>query len=121
MAAKRKSSYSKKKLGLKARAKREPCNKYERDFLRFHCANLHVYELFKKFTFQKVRQGHQHLGALTVLHRIRWETGAVTNDPDFKINNNHAAYYARLFRDDYPEHREFFRTRRVNNTVKDSI
>jgi hypothetical protein len=62
---------------------------------------------------QKIRQGHRHLGALTVLHRIRWETGTATTDPDFKINNNHAAYYARLFMADHPTHRGFFRTRRV--------
>jgi hypothetical protein len=36
-----------------------------------------------------------------------------TADEDFKINNNHRAYYARLWMREHPQYDGFFRTRRV--------
>jgi hypothetical protein len=45
------------------------------------------------------------------VNRIRWETTVETLGGDFKISNNFIAYYSRLFMDEHPEYRGFFRTK----------
>jgi len=80
-------------------------------WLEWHRANPHVYELFKSFTFQAIDRGHKRLSAWLVVNRIRWETAVETNGEDFKISNNFIAYYARLFMEEHPRYRGFFRTK----------
>jgi len=80
-------------------------------WLEWHRDNPHVYELFKEFTFQAIDRGHKRLSAWLVVNRIRWETAVETNGGDFKISNDFIAYYSRLFMDEHPEFRGFFRTK----------
>jgi hypothetical protein len=80
-------------------------------WLDWHGANPHVYDLFKRFTFEAIDRGHRKLSAWLIVNRIRWETTVETNGGDFKISNNFIAYYARLFMDEHPEYRGFFRTK----------
>jgi hypothetical protein len=80
-------------------------------WLEWHRDNPHVYELFKAFTFQAIDRGHKRLSAWLVVNRIRWETAVETNGGDFKISNDFIAYYARLFMEEHPEFRGFFRTK----------
>jgi hypothetical protein len=40
--------------------------------------------------------GHEILGMQALLERIRWVFGVETPDVEFKINNDYAAFYARL-------------------------
>lgn len=82
-------------------------------WLEWHRANPHVYELFKEFTFQAIHRGHKRLSAWLVVNRIRWETAVETIGGDFKISNCFIAYYSRLFMEEYPEHRGFFRIKRL--------
>jgi hypothetical protein len=44
---------------------------------------------------------------------FRWEVLVSTNDPEFKINNNYAPYYARLIMQEHPEFGEIFETREI--------
>lgn len=63
----------------------------------FHTENPRVYTLLVVLARQWVATTGRHkigIGALT--ERVRWEIAITTNDPDFKINNNFRAYYARL-------------------------
>ncbi len=84
----------------------------------FHRANPHVYAMFKRFTFEVLRR-HTHYSARAVVHRMRWHTSIeVVNDDEFKINNNHTPYYARLFMKDFPLHEGFFRTRETKSAVR---
>lgn len=94
--------------------------KNKRKFQEFHKDNPHVYTLFKKFAFQVINRGFDHFGTNCIIERIRWETAIKTSDLDFKINNNHAPYYARLFEKDYPEHKDFFRKRQVEGELDPS-
>lgn len=80
-------------------------------WLEWHRSNPQVYELFKEFTFQATRRGHRRLSAWLVVNRIRWETAVETSGGDFKISNDFIAYYARLFMDENPDFRGFFRTK----------
>lgn len=80
----------------------------------FHTQNPHVYELFKQFTFQVIDAGFENYSVNAIFERIRWHTDIETRGSSFKLNNNHRAYYARLFHHDHPEHDGFFRTRYVS-------
>lgn len=83
-------------------------------FVDFHQANLGVWSLFRQYTFELIRAGRRHYSARAVLHRIRWHADIETTTGDgFKINNNHSAYYARMFMEFYPEHDGFFHVREV--------
>lgn len=91
----------------------QPATRLEAAFWVFHEANPGVYRLFCRFTREAIERGRRHFSVCMVIERIRWETMIVTADADFKINNNHRAYYARLWMREHPEHDGFFRTRRV--------
>ena len=82
-------------------------------FEKFHADNPHVYKLVKRFTFQAIERGFQHYSIQSIFERIRWHADIETDDPEFKLNNNHRPYYARLFMEDFPKHEDFFRTREV--------
>ena len=80
-------------------------------FNDWHRDNPEVYELFKKFTFEAINRGHQHLSAWLIVGRIRWETSVVTHGDDYKISNDFIALYSRKFMRDHPEHDGFFKTK----------
>ena len=86
---------------------------HKQEWWEFHKGNPKVYQLFKRFAFEAIAAGCQNFGTNAIIERIRWETQVVTSDVDFKINNNHAPYYARLFMHDHPHHDNFFRTRQL--------
>lgn len=118
MTARRKSSYKKKRSKARARPSR---SELERAFSRFHAANPAVYKLFKKYALQATRAGRKNFGVAMIWERMRWHTMVETQGDAYRLNNNHRAYYARMFMSDYPAHREFFRTRRVKHEARDSI
>ena len=76
---------------------------------KFHKEHPEVWDLFCKFAFEKIKQGHNYYGAKSVMERVRWETSAGGKSP--KINNNYVAFYSRRFSENPPEYSEFFRTR----------
>ena len=90
-----------------------PINKLEGEWREFHAKHPEVYELVKMYTYELLASGFQHYGLMSVIQRIRWHTDIETTGSTFKINNNHAPYYARLFHADHPKHDGFFRTRTV--------
>ncbi len=82
------------------------------DFRDFDRANPKVWEMFVEFSLEAIRAGRKVLGAKMIAERIRWEVYVKTTTEDFKINNNHTAFYARKFMRTYPAHGEIFRTRK---------
>ncbi len=80
-------------------------------FLEFDAKNPVVYKLFDKYACEAVQSGRKHIGANMVIERIRWYTSIETTDKQYKINNNHAPYYARQWMARNPKHKGFFRTR----------
>lgn len=87
------------------------------EFDKFHNENPRVYQLFERFTLEAISRGHGHYSADAIMHRVRWETSISTTDPEFKINNNHVAFYARMFMDNNPERVGFFETRQRKNSL----
>jgi hypothetical protein len=82
----------------------------KKKFREFHDNNPRVWELLQRFTFEVINNGFKNYSVKAVFERIRWHTDVETSDPEFKLSNNHTAYYSRMFMDKYPEHEGFFRT-----------
>lgn len=66
-------------------------------FEQFHTENPRVYTTLVRLAREWInRTGRQKLGIKTLYERARWEIALATSDPDYKLNNNFTAYYARL-------------------------
>ena len=88
----------------------------QRKFEDFHESNPKVWELFKMFSFDVIRTGRKHYSVNAVFERIRWHTDIETKSKDsFKLSNNHRAYYARMFNEQFPEYPQFFKTKRLRS------
>lgn len=73
-------------------------------FEEFHVENPRVYETLVRLARQWVqRTGRHKLGIGALYERARWEIALATSDPEFKINNNFRAFYARLIMRDHPD------------------
>lgn len=81
-------------------------------FQKFDSENPGVYFLFKRFANDLINLGRKKLSAALIVERIRWEVNISTKSDDvFKLSNNHTAFYARKFMNDFPGHGDIFRTR----------
>lgn len=78
---------------------------------RFHTDNPHVYATFSRFTTEAIARGRTSFGARMVWERMRWFSMFETTDPDWKLNNDYAPFYARLFLADHPQHSGLFELR----------
>lgn len=66
-------------------------------FWRFHRDNPLVYGMLKKLaTMWVARHAGRRLGVQMLIERARWEHQFTTTDPEWKLNNSYAAFYARL-------------------------
>lgn len=81
----------------------------------FHEKNPHVYELIKKFTYEVIKAGRRSYSINAIFERVRWHTNIETSGAEFKISNNHRAYYARLFLKEHPEYPNFFKTKELRS------
>ncbi len=77
-----------------------------REFLQFHNENPHIYGQYKAETMKILSTGRevQSFSLITECHR---------SEKRFKISNNHTAYYARLFIEEFPQYKAFFKLRPV--------
>tara|TARA_R100001086_G_C11727699_1_gene228762 strand:+ start:313 stop:678 length:366 start_codon:yes stop_codon:yes gene_type:complete len=80
---------------------------------RFHDEHPEVWDLFVRFTLEKINREFSHYSARGIFHRIRWETDDPSYEKglEFKLNDHHSPFYARRFHKMYPKHEGFFRTR----------
>ena len=73
------------------------CSDTAARFEEFHADNPRVYGVLVNLARQWVaRTGRGKLGIGALYERARWEIALATADPDYKLNNNFRAYYARL-------------------------
>lgn len=66
-------------------------------FVRFHEDNPHVYCALRRLAREWINHtGRRKLGIGALFERARWDIAIATNDPEFRLNNNHRSFYARL-------------------------
>ncbi len=92
---------------------REPT--IEDRFLMFHRANPDVYRRLRDMARQLKAKNRKHYGIKSLVEVLRWEHDISTTDVDFKINNNHAPYYARMIMDRCDDLKGFFSVRELTS------
>lgn len=76
------------------------------DFLAFHNRNPHVYDLLKESILASIAEGFVDDSIARHIEYVR-KVLRIT------ICSNHRAYYARIFIEEYPQHRDYFKLRPV--------
>jgi hypothetical protein len=88
-----------------------------KNFKQYHQENPAIYEAFKLITFNLIEKGRTYYGAKGIIEVIRYNTIVSANgyplENEFKVNNNFAPDYARLFTKEYPIYSNFFKTRQL--------
>ena len=86
-------------------------NLYE-EWKAYHKANPEVYDLICRFAAEAINRGHREYAIATIWERIRWHIDIELNvgGEEFKLPNNHRAYYARYWLEQHPQYPDFFRT-----------
>lgn len=89
-------------------------SRLEMNFWTFHRANPWVYDELVKASRQWKTWGGKKVGMQLLFERVRWVHARDTQRvDDFKINNNHAAYYSRLIMLQEPDLADFYEVRRL--------
>lgn len=81
-------------------------------FLEFHNSNCHVYVALRKLALDLVDRGHSRIAIAQLFEVLRWQHAMRTTDPDFKLNNDFRAPYARMLAANEPLLANVFETRR---------
>ncbi len=80
-----------------------PQSKLEASFWEFHRANPEVYSVIVRLAKEWRNNGGRRIGMKALFERARWEISMWTNGDEFKLNNNHTAFYARMLMENEPE------------------
>jgi hypothetical protein len=82
----------------------------ESEMFDYHRDNPHIYRYVDQFAQEAIRAGYKKFAIATIWEKIRWEIRIKTLDANFKLPNNHRAYYARLWMRNNPAYPDFFET-----------
>ena len=99
----------------------QPNGKYTDEAFKIYMEkHPQIYRLFIKYAFQ-IAQKRKYYSAKAIFHRIRWESAVSGADEEneFKISDGCISHYARQFMKDYPQYRNFFKTRNRRVTYHD--
>lgn len=80
-----------------------PQSKLEASFWEFHLANPEVYSTLVRLAESARRCGVRKIGIGALFERLRWEMALQTDGGEFKLNNNHRAFYARMLMENEPQ------------------
>ena len=90
----------------------QPMGKLETEFWIFHRTNPHVYALFEAYALDQLYEGRKRGSINEIFEKVRAQLKIQTTDKQFKLNNNHRSFYARLLMDLRPELDGFFQLRK---------
>lgn len=80
-------------------------------FKEFHLQHPEVWVSFERIALQAANK-KARFGAGAIAEILRWESFISGADFDgYKINHNYKAFYARMFAEQHPHHKNFFRYR----------
>jgi hypothetical protein len=87
----------------------------DREFREFHERNPRVYATLVRLAREARARGKQRIGAKMLWERMRWELTLETDDPAFKLNNNHCSRFSRLLMQQEPDLAGIFETRELRS------
>ena len=79
----------------------------------WHKENPDVWKYFERFSLEAVGSGRKKVSHWLIINRIRWEVTIITTGSEFKISNDHIAFYARLWKAKYPQYKDLFNTKKM--------
>lgn len=86
-------------------------------FEAFHTANPEVFELFTKFAKEVRSTGRTRYSADAIIQRVRWHCNfEVHSDGEFRIDDHHTAYFARLLIATDLSFKGFFQTKTLRSS-----
>ena len=88
----------------------------KRAFLIHHARNPGMYELFDRFTWNRIHRGFfRRYSSDAILHQIRWHTEMPNPAPgdEFKCNDHWTAHYSRMWTLKHPMYFDFFEKRHI--------
>ena len=74
------------------------------DFRYWLRDNVHVWSAFVREAQRVIDKGFRHYSARTIIHVLRHHSALEEKGGEYKVNNNHSPYLARLFDLVYPAH-----------------
>lgn len=93
--------------------------KFPDDFLDWLPDNMHVFEAFSLEATKVLAKGITHYSAYTIVEFLRHHSAVRGSLGEWKINNNHRPYLARLFDLVYPERSGLFEYRVTKKVYTD--
>jgi hypothetical protein len=78
-------------------------NLFTQQFIDWLPDNLHIFKAFTREAIKVHEKGFKHYSARTIIHFLRHHSALTENNGEWKINNNHSPYLARLFDLMYPD------------------
>ena len=82
----------------------KPFSQYDKD-------HPEIWKEFKKTTLKAIKKGFKNYSSKSIFEIIRWHRSGDLKPDGFKVNNNYTADYARKFANEFPQYKDFFRTR----------
>jgi len=79
----------------------------------WHKDNPHVWEMFCKLADKVRATGAKKTGAWLIIGRMRWDHFFETEGAEFKLPNDHIAFYARAYMASKPERSGLFKIKRM--------
>jgi hypothetical protein len=93
--------------------KEKPFAVRRQEFDKWHANNPLVWKYFEQFSFDALASGRKRISHWLIINRIRWEVYLTTTGVDYKLSNDVIAFYARLWRETYPQHKTLFKIKRM--------
>lgn len=85
--------------------------KFSNEFIEWFPDNEHVWNAFALETMKVKQAGFKHYSARTIVHVLRHHSAIAEKNSEWKINDHHSPYLARLFDIVWPEHAGLFEYR----------
>jgi hypothetical protein len=92
-----------------------PKSTLQQQFESFHRANPHILSVIIRVALEAKRAGWSHLGIGQIYERLRWLWAIQTQGGEYKLNNNHRSYYARVVMSLVPELSGLFEVRNLRS------
>jgi hypothetical protein len=99
--------------------------------MSFHSRNPWVYDRIEEMVRSLQARGFKKYSMRTIVAVLRFEYDLKTGGEEVvvdggetirvKLNNNHASYYARMWRDKHPDQAGFFNYRRAEGEVEGEV
>jgi hypothetical protein len=97
-------------LGFNLKPYEIKSSKY-RWFLNYHTENPLIYAEFERETFIAISSGSKNFGSQLIIEHLRWLNIIAAKNDSYKINNDAAPFYARMFMLKFPSYAGYFRTK----------